>query len=89
MGVDYSAVAVVEEMWSAYAGMIFTDEQVVCGFFALAYKLRVRNLPDGMSVLQFTQYHLDRLGIGQEVTHIRWGSKRYKLPLSSVGEAVD
>ncbi len=57
-----------------------SDEQVACSFFALAYKLQVRNLPNGMSALQFTRHHLDRLGIGQELTHIRWGSKTYKLP---------
>lgn len=61
-----------------------TDEQVACSFFALAYKLQVRNLPDGMSALQFTRHHLDRLGIGQDLTHIRWGSKTFKLPPSGL-----
>jgi transposase len=61
-----------------------TDEQVACSFFALAYKLQVKNLPDGMSALQFTRHHLDRLGIGQELTHIRWGSKTFKLPPSGL-----
>jgi len=61
-----------------------SDEQVACSFFALAYKLQVRNLPDGMSALQFTRHHLDRLGIGREMTHIRWGSKIFKLPPSGL-----
>ncbi len=61
-----------------------TTEQVACSFFALAYKLQVKNLPDGMSALLFTRHHLDRLGIGQELTHIRWGSKTYKLPPSGL-----
>lgn len=59
-----------------------TPQQVACSFFALAYKLQVRNLPRGMSALQFTRYHLDRLNIGQELTSIRWGSKTFKLPPS-------
>lgn len=59
-----------------------TPQQVACSFFGLAYKLKVKNLPDGMSALQFTRHHLDRLGIGRELTHIPWGSKTFKLPPS-------
>lgn len=61
-----------------------TPQQVACAFFGLAYKLKVKNLPDGMSALQFTRHHLDRLGIGQELTHIPWGSKTFKLPPSKL-----
>ena len=75
-------IAVWHVLTGATADRFASDEQVACSFFALAYKLQVRNLPDGMSALQFTRYHLDRLGIGQELTHIRWGSKTYKLPPS-------
>jgi hypothetical protein len=46
--------------------------------------MRARNLPEGQSALQFTRNQLDRLGIGQEVTHIPLGSKRFKLPLSNL-----
>lgn len=64
-----------------------TEQQVACSFFGLAYKLQVQNLPDGMSALQFTRHHLDRLGIGQELTHIPWGSKTFKLPPSKLAMA--
>ena len=64
-----------------------TPQQVACSFFGLAYKLKVKNLPDGMSALQFTRHHLDRLGIGQELTHIPWGSKAFKLPPSQLPPA--
>ena len=64
----------------ATADRFATDEQVACLFFALAYKLHVRNLPDGMSALQFTRHRLDRLGIGQVLTYIRYGSRMYMLP---------
>ena len=57
-------IAVWHILSNGEADRFATDAQVVCSFFALAYKLQVRNLPDGMSALQFTRHHLDRLGIG-------------------------
>jgi len=45
--------------------------------------LRVRRLSDGMSALQFTRHWLDQLGIGQDLTVLPWGSKKYKLPPST------
>lgn len=62
-----------------------TPQQVACSFFALAYKVQVKNLPEGMSALQFTRHHLDRLRIGQELSHIPWGSKTFRLPPSRLG----
>lgn len=50
--------------------------------FATAYRIKVRNLPDGMSALQWTRLQLDRLGLGAEVKEIPWGSKTFKLPPS-------
>jgi hypothetical protein len=61
-----------------------TEQQVACSFFGLAYKLQVKNLPEGMSALQFTRHHLDRLGIGQGLTRIPWGSKTFQLPPSTL-----
>jgi hypothetical protein len=58
--------------------------QVACSLFAHAYRVGVKNLPEGRSALAFTRYHLDRLGMGQEMTHIPWGSKKFKLPPSSL-----
>jgi hypothetical protein len=46
--------------------------------------MRISNLPDGQSALQFTRNQLDRLEIGQEVTHIPWGSRCFKLPPSKL-----
>lgn len=63
----------------------FADPQRVANsFFALAHRIRARNLPDGLSALAFTRQQLDRLSIGQEVTHIPWGSKTFKLPPSQL-----
>jgi transposase len=57
---------------------------VARSFFGLAYDIGVRNLPDGLSALKFTRQQLDRLGIGQELTQLPWGSKTFKLPPSSL-----
>ncbi len=57
---------------------------VACSFFALAYKVRVKNLPDGLSALQFTRQQLDRLNLGADLQRIPWGSKSYKLPPSKL-----
>jgi transposase len=58
--------------------------QVACGLFAFAYKARVKNLPGGQSALQFTRNQMDRLGIGQDVLILPWGTKKYKLPPSKL-----
>lgn len=55
-------------------------QQVATSLFTLAHRVRVKNLPEKQSALEFTRNQLDRLGIGQQVTHIPWGAKRYKLP---------
>jgi len=61
-----------------------TETQIACAFFAHAYRVGVRNLPDGLSATAYTRAQLDRLGIGRELTSIPWGSKRPKLPPSSL-----
>lgn len=46
----------------------FADPATVArSFFGLAYDIGVRNLPDGLTALQFTRRNLDRLGIGAEL----------------------
>jgi transposase len=80
-------VAVWHVLTRAVADRFATDEQVACSFFALAYKVGVRNLPEGVGARQYVRDQLDRLGLGDEVTHIPWGSKRFKLPPSREGEA--
>jgi hypothetical protein len=57
---------------------------VATSLFTLAHRMRVQNLPGGQSALQFTRRQLDLLGVGSEVTHIPWGSKRFKLPPSGL-----
>ena len=53
-------------------------------FFRLAYRAGLRNLPEGMRAIDFTRQQMDRLGVGVEMTTLPWGSKRFKLPPSSL-----
>jgi hypothetical protein len=53
-------------------------------FFAHAYRIVVKNLPDGQSALAFTREQLDRLGIGKELQEIGWSMKPRKLPPSKM-----
>ena len=63
----------------------FADpDNVARSFFAHAYRVGVRNLPEGQSALAFTREQLDRLGIGKGLQEIPWGSKRHKLPPSKL-----
>lgn len=58
--------------------------QVACGLFAFAHRAKVKNLPDGQRALEFVRAQMDRLGIGQEVETLPWGTKTFKLPPSSL-----
>jgi transposase len=57
---------------------------VACSLFKLAYAVKVRNLPDKLSAIQFTRNQLDRLGIGADLEKIPWGTKQVKLPPSKL-----
>jgi hypothetical protein len=69
----------------AEADRYANPQQVACAYFALAHRLGAANR--GMIATQYTRQQLDRLGIGQDVTHIPWGSKEYKLPPSKLADA--
>jgi transposase len=77
-------VAVWHILSGEVADRFASDEQVACAFFALAYKVGVHNLPDGQSAKEFTRGQLDRLGLGEDLEVIPWGSKRHKLPPSGL-----
>lgn len=57
---------------------------VAVSMYKLAYEIKVRNLPEGMSARTFTRQQLDRLGIGQNLNILPWGSKKVKLPPSTL-----
>lgn len=77
----------VWHVWHEQTADRFADDtQVACSMFALAYRMRVRNLPGGQSALGFTRNQLDRLKLGRDLTRIPWGTKTFKLPPSSLAE---
>ncbi|MGD0750148.1 MAG: hypothetical protein ABSA23_01945 [Anaerolineales bacterium] len=57
---------------------------VAASMFKLAYEIKVSNLPKGTSATVFTRQQLDRLGIGQTLDILPWGSKKVKLPPSQL-----
>ncbi|MFZ5887376.1 MAG: IS110 family transposase [Chloroflexota bacterium] len=61
---------------------------VACSLFNTAYRMRVRNLPQGLSAKQWVRRELDRLGIGREISQFRWGTKTEKLPPSTLKKKV-
>ena len=68
---------------------LLCEENSLCQIHKLAYRMGVRNLPQGMSALAFTRIQLDRLGLGAELTHLPWSGKRYKLPPSTLAPPVE
>lgn len=60
------------------------SQRVAQSLMRFVYRTGVRRLPKGMTALEYTRQQLDRLEIGQELTHLVWGNKRFKLPPSSL-----
>jgi transposase len=77
-------VAVWHVLTENVADRYAVDLKVAHAFFAFAYKVGVRNLPDGLSAKAFVRQQLDRLVLGQELTEFRWGGKTVRLPPSSL-----
>ncbi len=57
---------------------------VASSFYRYAYKVGVKNLPEGQSALAFTRIQLDRLGIGMDLQAVPWGKTHPKLPPSKL-----
>ncbi len=77
-------VAIWHILTKAEADKFAVPQQVATSLFTLAHRIRVMNLPDGQSALEFTREQLDLLQIGKEVKTIPWGSKRFRLPPSKL-----
>jgi transposase len=58
--------------------------QVACSLFAFAHRARAKNLPEGQRALEFVRNQMDRLGIGEDVKTLPWGTKSFKLPPSKL-----
>lgn len=59
-----------------------SKQQIAAGFYALAYKMGVRNLPPDTNARQFVRDQLDRLGLGDDMTYFMYGKKKVNLPPS-------
>jgi hypothetical protein len=57
---------------------------VACGLFAFAHRARAKNLPNGQQALEFVREQMDRIGIGEDVAVLPWGTKTFKLPPSKL-----
>jgi len=77
-------VAVWHVLSNAQADRYADPQDVARSLFAHAYKVGVKNLPNGQSALAFTREQLDRLEIGKDLKEIPWGSKPHKLPPSKL-----
>jgi transposase len=58
------------------------ERSVAASFINLAYKIGIKNLPNGISAKTFARQQMDRLEIGAGMTAVPWGSKRIVLPPS-------
>jgi len=58
------------------------ERSVAASFINLAYKMGVKNLPNGISAKTFARQQMDRLEIGAGMTAVPWGSRRIVLPPS-------
>jgi transposase len=60
----------------------FAEDRIVARkLMQYAYVLGKANRPAGQSTAQFVRDHLDRLGLGADLTEIPWGSKKSSLSL--------
>jgi transposase len=92
LGRNKAIVAIARKMLVAVWHILTKEEadryasahQVACALFAHAYKVGVTNLPGHHSAKSFTRLWLDRLGLGQNLTRIKWGSKWVTLPPSAL-----
>jgi hypothetical protein len=50
-----------------------------------AYRLGRTHRPQGQTVAQYVRQQLDRLGLGQDLTAIRYGDRIVPLPPSGLG----
>jgi len=91
LGKNKAIVAIARKLLMAVWHILTNDcadrfadpERVARKLLCLAYRLGRARQPQGLSAAQFVRHHLDRLGLGAELTSISWGNRRHiDLPLS-------
>ena len=53
------------------------------------YRLGEDNRPDGLSTAEYVREQLDRLGLGKDLTAIRWGQRTIPLPPTTLTPTGD
>jgi transposase len=76
-------IAVWKVLKSEVADKHAEPRSVAASLFAHAYRVKVRNL-GGLSAKAWTRRELDRLEIGRNLQVIPWGTKKVKLPPSTL-----
>ena len=77
-------VAVWHILTNGVADRHADETGVAASMYKLAYEIKVNNLPKGTTARAFTRQQLDRLGIGQDLEVLPWGSHKIKLPPSQL-----
>lgn len=78
-------VAVWHILSKGVANRFADPERVARKLMQHAYRLGKANRPTGQSASQYVRLQLDRIGIGQHLTHIPWGAKNPPVPLPPSG----
>jgi transposase len=76
-------VAVWHILTAGCADRFADPVKVARAFFGYAFDIQA-HLPEGERKLVWVRYHLDRLKLGKDMTHLPWGSKHFRLPESSL-----
>lgn len=97
LGYNKAIVAIARKLlitvWYVLQGKVdkyAEPEAVAQKMLKFAYLVGKANRPTGQTAAQFARMRMDALGVGSELTHIPWGSKKpIPLPLSKLKEGSD
>lgn len=76
-------VAVWHILTAGCADRFADPVKVARAFFGYAFDIQAHLRPDQRKLV-WVRYHLDRLKLGKDMTHLPWGSKHFRLPDSSL-----
>lgn len=77
-------IAVWHVLTKGEADRFAIPEKVAATLYSHAYRVGVKNLPNGMSAREYTRHCMDHMGIGRNLTRIHWGGKTITFPPSSL-----
>ncbi|MBN1315668.1 MAG: IS110 family transposase [Anaerolineales bacterium] len=80
-------VAVWQVLSNASADRFADPQRVARKLMQHAYRLGKTNRPKGQTTGEYVRKQLDRLGLGDDLAFIQWGSRRIPLPPSQLAPA--